>query len=190
MTEVEVRHARIEDCPALARTLIEATRSAFLGRVPNRCLNWITLEESAANWAKNFNGQQKLEPGNYLFVAESKTDGVIGLVMSGKTRDRNIHNADILKQFPRELFTLQVDPAWQRRGLGRHLVYQTAQALKQEGLSQLLVRVLVDNPNLTFYEHLGAVRLGSGPYDWEGYHTEEILYGWQDLERLSPTNLL
>jgi len=185
LKEFLIRHAQIEDSPALARILIMATQEAFRGRVPDRCLKWITPEESAANWAKNFKDDHSLEPENYLFVAENEADGVIGLAMAGKTRNRNLQDPLIAQQYPHELFTLQVDPTWQGQGVGRRLVSQVAEALLQEDISSLLVRILIDNPNLVFYERLGAVRLGSGPYDWEGYKTEEILYGWNDLNRLS-----
>jgi GNAT superfamily N-acetyltransferase len=185
LLEILIRQARIEDCPALGRIIVGATQDAFRGRVPDRCLEWLTPEESAANWAKNFQSEQSLAPGDFLFVAETKPRGVIGLAFLSEI---SVNDDDCdpphLKAFSHELLSLQVEPAWQRQGVGRHLVSRVADQVWSEGVSHLLVRILVENPNRGFYEHLGALRLGSRPYDWEGYETEEILYGWDDMNRL------
>ena len=181
MAEFLIRHAHIEDCPALAHIIIHATQDAFRGRVPDRCLEWLTPEESAANWAKNFVTDRSLEAGDYLFVAETDTGGVIGFAMLSTITAGDGYDPPIAGQFSHELRSLQVDPAWQRLGVGRRLVSRVADELRQAGTTRLLVRMLVDNPNQGFYEHLGAVRLGTRPFDWEGYQTEEILFGWYDL---------
>ena len=166
----------------MARILISATQHAFRGRVPNRCLEWITPEESAANWVKYLKSEEHLAGEDFLFVIEPKSHGVIGLALLNKRSDSDdSHDFDV---FSWELRTLQVDPAWQRQGIGRRLVSRVAAQVWQEGARHLLVRVLAENPNRAFYERLGARRLGTKPYDWEGYQTEEILYGWDDINRL------
>jgi len=76
MFQVRVRPARVEDCWAMARIIIAATESAFRGRVPDRSLGWLTIEESAANWVRNFE-PGGLDPGEYIFVAEA--EGAAGL---------------------------------------------------------------------------------------------------------------
>jgi GNAT superfamily N-acetyltransferase len=186
MLRVEIRPARIEDCPTLARVIIDATMSAFRGKVPDACLNWLTVEESAANWARNFE-PGGLDPGEHIFVAEVERADVIGLAMVGCLSADHIQDKQITARFQRDLYSLQVDPAWQRRGIGRQLVSHIAEVLLNEGVTSLLVRVIVDNPNRLFYERLGAVLVGSQPYDWEGYHTQELLYGWDDIRQLCST---
>jgi len=94
------------------------------------------------------------------------------------------YEPSITKQYFHELRSLQVDPNWHGRGVGRQLVGHIANKLQREGATHLLVKVLVENPNQGFYEHLGAIPLGSHPYDWEGYMTEELIYGWNDIKNL------
>ena len=53
MEEITIRPARIDDCPELGRIIVSATQDAFRDRVPDQCLNWLTPEESAMNWARN-----------------------------------------------------------------------------------------------------------------------------------------
>jgi GNAT superfamily N-acetyltransferase len=180
MQEIEIRHARIDDCLALGRIIVSATQDAFRGRVPDQCLNWLAAEESAANWAKNFTRDQSLEPGDYLFVAEIENE-VIGLAMVSQITPEDNYEPLIGSRYSHELLSIQVSPLWQRQGVGRHLRSRIAVELGKEKATRLLVRVLVDNPNVAFYERLGAIRIGKRPYDWEGYETEEIILGWEDI---------
>ena len=66
LTKIHVRPAYINDCPAMGEITVSATQDAFHGRVPDQSLNWLTPEQSAANWAKNFKGETELEEGDYL----------------------------------------------------------------------------------------------------------------------------
>jgi len=183
MEEIEIRHARIDDCPALGRIIVIATQDAFRGQVPDQCLHWLTPEESALNWAKNFTSDQSLEPGDSLFVAETQKE-VIGLAMVSEITPEYNYEPYIAGRYSHELLSIQVAPLWQQQGVGRRLLSRIADGLSKEQATHLLVRVLVDNPNLAFYERLGAIRIAKRPYEWEGYETEEIIFGWEDIGRL------
>jgi len=132
MKGLEIRHARIEDCPALGRIIVNATQDAFRGRVPDQCLNWLTSEESAANWAKNFKTEQSLDVGDYLFVAETTSSRVVGLAMLSKITPEDGYKSSILKEYAYELRSIQVDPEWQRQGIGQLLVSRAADELRQK----------------------------------------------------------
>lgn len=184
MTNIHIRPARLEDCPALGRILVSATRHAFEGRVPDRCLNWITPEESAANWVRNFEPGGILEQGSHLFVAETAAGEVVALALLDGAPSQTLPDLDDGAKSPPELRVIQVDPAWQRQGLGTKLLAHIARVLRREGASSLTVRVLIENPNRPFYERLGAVELGASPYVWEGHVTLEIIYFWKNLDSL------
>lgn len=101
--------------------------------------------------------------------------------MAGRRSTDSILDQQIAQSYPRELVTLQVDPAWQRRGVGRKLVAAVAVALMKEGETNLLVQVLAENPNVAFYKALGARLVGSQPYDWEGYPATSLIFVWDAL---------
>jgi len=187
LKDIIIRHAHINDCPALAETLIKATQHAFRGRVPDHCLEWITPEESAANWATNFKTEQSLNDGMYLFVAETGSSGVIGFAMLCPLEPKTTHFQFIDQGYSHELRSLQVLPSWQKKGIGRQLIVKVADQVTAEGGTCLLVKMLVDNPNMGFYEHLGAMRLGSNPFSWDGYLTKEIVFGWENISNLVNT---
>src|SRR5512134_4070757 len=106
MEEIEIRRARIDDCPAMGRIIVSATQEAFRGRVPDPCLNWLTPEESAVNWAKNFMSDDSLGPGDDLFVAETGRE-VIGLAMVSEIRPEDNDEPHIAGRFSHELLSLQ-----------------------------------------------------------------------------------
>ena len=171
-----IRPAKIEDCPDLARILIEASDDAFRGLVPDSCLDSLTIEESVLNWRKNFLPGGALEKGEYLFVATTVSNQVTGFAMGGRESGRD--------DYQTELSVLMVDPCWQKKGIGRGLVQKMAQRFIQAGYYSMLVGVLKENPNQLFYEHLGARKLDEQPFDWNGYAMVESKYIWDDLQLL------
>ncbi len=183
MSKIKLRPARIEDCPALGRVLVSATESAFKGLVPERCLEW-TPEQSAVNWRRNFKEDGTLADDSSIIVAESNVEGVVGFAMFGQSRPNDAITPAIDSAYADELWVLHVDPDWQKRGIGRLLVSHVAADLWENGITHLLVRVLTINPNLAFYERLGAVKLGVEPHDWDGYETEMSVYGWDDTGKM------
>jgi GNAT superfamily N-acetyltransferase len=176
--------AQISDCPALGRLLVSANEDTFRDLVPDECLAF-TAEESAENWKRNFREDGSLNEGEFIIVAETKAEGVVGFAMMAKTKPADNTTPAIDKQYTHELAVLMVAPEWQKQGVGRLLVSHVAAEAQNQGASRLLVRVAEINPNTAFYERLGAVQLATQPYDWDGFETHLLIYGWKDLTRLS-----
>jgi len=182
MTDINVRPAHIADCPALGRVLVSATNDTFRGLVPEQSLEW-TPEQSAKNWERNFNEEGVLKEGENIFVAEIEAD-VVGFALLDETRPTDTATPPIDDKYTHELVVLQVAPEWQRQSIGRLLVARVAAEAQAQGATHLLVRVLKENPNWVFYERLSAVRLASQPHDWDGFKSELIIYGWNNIDQL------
>lgn len=176
------RKGTVADRFSLARILINATNSAFAGRVPENSLSSLGVQESALNWQRSIQENNETE---LLLVAEIEALDVVGFVLAGRDPGNIIKDSEISLGYTAEITSLQIEPAWQGTGIGKMLVQQAAASLKKRGHRCLLVRVLADNPNIGFYEHMGANRLGEQDYDWEGYRTKEIIYGWRDINKLA-----
>ena len=176
VSDINIRPANIDDRYALARVIVDATYHAFRGVAPDKSLESLTVEESAANWPRSRRENQDA----VILVAEVAGLDVIGLVMVGSVRSDRLTTTQVPKDVNSELYSLQVDPAWQRRGIGRMLVDRARTLGRESGSRGTLVKVLSVNPNVAFYEALGARLIGSEPYDWEGFTTEELVYAWTD----------
>ena len=78
---IRIRPAVVSDADALARVMIEANQHAFRGLVPDRCLAWITPQESADNWRKTL-GPGGMRHADCLLVAETLPEAtVVGFAM-------------------------------------------------------------------------------------------------------------
>ncbi len=174
--ELQTRAASHADVGRLAEILIAATESAFAGRVPPSCLTDLSVAESAANWRRFLQSEPYLTHQERLIVAEHAAEAV-GFVLAGKRSADVIKDPAIAEAYPREITSLQVAPEWQRRGVGRMLIAAVAPNLT----ARVCVRVLEPNPNRAFYTRLGAELLASQAYDWAGFATRELIYGWQDI---------
>jgi GNAT superfamily N-acetyltransferase len=175
--------AGVGDCLDLGKSLVSANESAFRGLVPDACLEW-TAEQSAANWTRNFKDDGMLKDGECLYVAEVENGRVVGLASLGDVRPLDKVDQPVDPVYAYELLVLNVDADWHRLGIGRQLVARAASELVAKDINHLLVRVLKDNPNRYFYERMGAVYLGSEPYNWDGYQTQQLIYGWTDTGKL------
>lgn len=188
MTTFSIRPANIYDCPALGDILVSANEDTFRGLVPDKSLEW-TPEQSAHNWKRSFRDDGLLKEGEYIIVAETEKDGVVGFAMLGETSPTDTASQPIDEKFTHELVSIQVAPKWQGQGIGRLLVGQVASEVQAQGATSLLVRVLRENPNRAFYERLEAVQLATQPYDWDGFKTKLLIYGWDDITQLSTAQL-
>jgi len=176
MIDIKIRPAQKSDSTAMGRILVTGNQKAFQGRVPDICLDSFTAEESAHNWAESFVSETKFDDHDKLFVAEVGNE-VVGFAMLSECQE-------FFDGYSMELNTIYIDPAWQRQGIGRQLLTRIAMEMQQEKQTNLMVGILAENPNQEFYRKLGAVQLGTRPYNWEGYQTEEIIYGFEHVQKL------
>ena len=169
--DILIREAVVEDAEALARVMIDAMQSAFVGLVTQELLQW---PDSVANWKKGLT--EGFGDDMFLDVAETENGLVLGYVMGGASQG---HPA-----YPGEVMQLHVLPDYQGQGIGALLMCHAAKRFAERGIHSLCVRVLRINPNRSFYERLGGVFVSEQPYDWDGETFSEYLYGWEDTRKL------
>jgi ribosomal protein S18 acetylase RimI-like enzyme len=174
---MRVREAREQDAAAMARVLIESTRSAFGAFIPRERLLAFTPEESARNWARTLRGLREAPHSEEcLLVAETAAGEVVGVAMGGPERAGH-------PRYVGEVKVLVVLPAYQRQGVGRRLVRAVVGHLVQRGAPSFLIRVVEPNAAARrFYEALGGriVPDVRERLEEDGVVLEQIAYGWAD----------
>ncbi len=167
---VEVRPARPEDLPGVARVQVDTWRATYRGVVPEAFLEAMSYEERETRWARTL-----ADPGwpGRLLVAEVEEVGVVGFAALGPDRNSGFPS------YTGELWALYVLPAWQGQGVGRALFAETVRTLLAQGHGRMLVWVLKENPRgRGFYERLGGVLLGERELELSGSRLLAVAYGF------------
>ncbi len=147
-----LRQARPDDAAAIAGICRRAARAAYADLVTDDYLarvisHFFTVDRLAR--------EAPPAPGWFGFTVAA--DGLEVLAVAG-TGNSAEHDGAC------ELFALYVDPAAQRRGIGRLLVAAAAAAASRAGASRLDVAVLPGNlPAQRFYQACGFTGAGDRP---------------------------
>jgi ribosomal protein S18 acetylase RimI-like enzyme len=147
-----IRAATEVDAAAIAALCTRAARVAYADLVTSEYLDRVIA---------HFYGTDRIRreiapsPGWFGFVVALDGDVVVGVAGTGQSAE----HAETC-----ELFTLYVDPAVQRRGIGRQLVAQAVATGEAASARRLDVAVIPGNlPAVRFYEACGFTFAGERP---------------------------
>jgi GNAT superfamily N-acetyltransferase len=162
-----VRHASIQDLPAIARVHVESWKTTYAGRMPEAYLRDLTLEDRERLWRANFE-----KPAGPILAA-TEGDEVVGFAYGGPNRGKE-------PEYSNELYALYLLDRVQRKGLGRRLFLGVAESLEARSM---IAWVLEGNPACGFYERMGGIRCGSKKIMIGGAFLDEVAYGWTQSPR-------
>ena len=128
---------------------------------------------SAANWRRDW--QRQTDRGQSFDVAE-ESGRVVGFVWASPWADSDGYDAAI-----RGLYVL---PTRQGTGIGKRLLLHAAGILVERGCASLEIGCARENPSCGFYRHLGGQEIGRRPLRVDRFDTEEILFGWKNIQAL------
>jgi ribosomal protein S18 acetylase RimI-like enzyme len=177
MSSIVIRPARASDAEAIARVRVDSWRETYRGMIPQSYLDAMKLEESRVLWEKVLSAGSSAVS---VFVAEHGAE-IVGFG-SGNMLAEPKHGFDA------ELSAVYVRREFQRAGVGRRLVAETAAALSQRdrGAGGLIVWVIAGNKGArAFFERMGAELVIEQAFQWDGKDLVEAGYGWRTLEVLT-----
>ena len=177
ISSIVIRPARGGDAEAIARVRVDSWRETYRGMIPQAYLDAMKLEQSRALWEKVLTAGSTAVS---VFVAERGAE-IVGFG-SGNMLAEPKHGFDA------ELSAVYVRREFQRAGIGRRLVAETAVALslRERGASGLIVWVIAANKGArAFFERIGAELVVEQAFQWDGMDLVEAGYGWRTLGALT-----
>ena len=172
---VTIRPAHKEDAAAIARIHVETWRSTYAGLLPDRLLLRMSVAAHEARWWRH--ALARYRRNHYVFVAETREDGVIGFGSGGPSREPDL-------PYKGEIYTLYLADEFHGAGFGRRLFCTLAERSVRDCGASLIVWVLAGNPNRFFYAAMGGRAVARRPSTLSGADIEEIAYGWEDARSL------
>jgi L-amino acid N-acyltransferase YncA len=175
---VEIRLARPEDAPAIARVHVAVWETTYRGLIADALIDAVAFAQRAAMWGDILTAYTETHP---VLVAEDFGIGVCGFGNAGPLRGEEVLG------FSGEFKTLYLLPAYQRRGIGRAMLSRLAALLIERGHDSAVAWVLASNPACGFYEAMGGVLCAQRvAEDEDGPDSPaDLAYGWSDLAALA-----
>lgn len=170
-----VRRGRADDAASIARVHVDSWRSTYAGMLPEDMLLKLSSADHEARWWRHVLGRFRRR--HYVYVAEHKTDGVIGFISGGPARESGLDPEA-------EIYALYLLDEYQDEGIGRALFLRLATHLNREYGPSLVVWVLSQNPSRYFYEAMGGRRIGRRTERMGSVEVQETAYGWADMAEL------
>jgi len=175
---VIIRTAKKDDAAAIAKIHVETWRSTYAGLLPDDLLLRMNVAEHEARWWRQVLGRYRRN--HFVYVAETKADGVIGFGSGGPSREPGL-------AYKGEIYTLYLGDEFHGRGLGKRLFGALAERSVRDRGPSLIVWVLAGNPSRFFYETMGGKPVARRPGVMAGAKIEELAYGWADANVLVPS---
>ncbi len=166
-----IRLAEADDAEAIARIQINAWRIAYADFLPAPFLDALDAEQRATQWHGRIGPAMRRDAPT--FVAVDATDAVSGFIHTGPIRDD-----DLEPDGRAEIYTIYVDPASWRRGIGSALMRAVDDFWRPSDVHELVLWAFKDNADgRAFYERLGWRADGAEQVDDFGTaHPVEVRY--------------
>ena len=162
-----VRAAVADDADSIGRVQVETWRAAYRGLIPDEAIAAFDVESRQRLWREGLAREPR--PGSATFVAE--LDGeVVGFASVGRSRDPETADEG-------ELYAIYLDPSCWGRGIGRALLEQAEESMRESGFRRAMLWVLEGNERGEhFYRQAGWEQDGRKVDAFQGVEVAELRY--------------
>ncbi|WP_025026023.1 GNAT family N-acetyltransferase [Caldalkalibacillus mannanilyticus] len=167
---MEIRRAKAGDENGIARVHVESWRTTYRGIMRDEMLDNLSVERREQYW------KNEIDLNKVLYVAVDEKR-IVGFASGGKSRSTEY-------DYDGELYAIYLLEDYQQKGIGRKLISEVAQELRNLGYQSMIVWVLSKNPSKTVYEKLGALAFDSKDIDIAGDWFKEEVLVWKDLNQI------
>ena len=167
---VKIRAAQISDACGIAKVHFAAMQSTYRDLMPDDFLASRTLEERIAKWNETFESDYDI-----LLVAEFEGN-IVGFCGGAKNEHEGTKD-----KYQYELKKIYILKEFQGQGLGKMLIDEFVNKVRELGYNSMLLWVLRSNPYRRFYDKLGGKVIAEKEYHPAGQTLKGDGYGWDDL---------
>lgn len=168
-----IREASPSDVDGITRVHLASWRSTYKGIIPESYLSSLTYEKRKKNWIWTFHN---LNEDERIFVAEYEGQ-IIGFSSGGKNRIDNTN-------FDGELYAIYILKQFQGKGIGKKLMEEIRNSLKERNYKGMMAWVLESNPAINFYKKLGGKEFERKEIKRGENVFIEVALGWNDLKEI------
>ncbi len=170
--KMRIRQATLADAPYIAAVNVESWRSTYKGIVPDKYLMEMSPAKREGQWRLILENPEAI-----VFVAEQADGQIIGYISGGRERSGKV-------SYEGELYAIYLLESCQRKGAGKKLVKELANEMRNQGISNMMVWVLEENPSRRFYESIGGRPFIKEKLIISGKELQEVGYGWPSLNHI------
>ena len=151
----KTRSAKYNDAIFIAQAEVDSQRNLYSGLVAQSFLDSLSVQDSASSW------ETIISDNNNTTIILEELGKPIGALSCGPCRDDDLNS-----QVTGEIWSIYVDPSYQRKGYGTSLFEEARQALRKAGYNELSIWVLdTDLRARGFLESLGLTCDGAARFD-------------------------
>lgn len=143
---MKIRIAVPADAQGIAEVHVASWRSTYRGIVSDAYLAQLNTESKKEFWESQLNLPEAKE---FIFVAEHETDGIVGFISGGKTREPEL-------VYGAEIYAVYILQSMQQQGIGTGLFQALSRAFKRNGYTSMMLWVIEGNPSTAFYKKMGG----------------------------------
>jgi ribosomal protein S18 acetylase RimI-like enzyme len=151
--EYDIRDATVDDAQGIAHVHTRTWQIAYDHVFPTNRLAGI-VEEHRAEW---WSGRLAEEPSGGHTVVANESAAIVGFADFGPTLDPEASQEHVA-----ELYAIYVLPEAWGRGIGRALMAEVLERLRQDGYREAILWVIEDNPRTRRYYELAGWQFDGG----------------------------
>lgn len=164
---ITIRKSIPEDALAVETLRISCWQKDYVGIIAADLLQSLKPELSYKS------REQAIISGENNHLVALHGDKIIGLSDSGPKGEKSTHPSEA------ELYSLYVDAAFRRLGVGKRLFQEQCRLLKERGVTSVCTAVLKGNTQaINFYQKIGGVENGEKVFSCKGKDYPELCFEW------------
>jgi GNAT superfamily N-acetyltransferase len=175
-----IRHATLDDIPALAALHCQGWKDSYEELVPQNYLDGLNADEFSEKWTKWFKDGVAT-----TLIAEAEDGAAAGFSMFGPLKTPIPGQSAIRPTYSSELYAIYLGKDHWGHGLAQQFFAETVSSLKEQKHYSMALWVVGGNKRACkFYDKMGGQRIGKKMVEIGGKNVKEACFGWRETSPL------